>query len=509
MSEVSSNNRRLVKNTLYLYFRMAIIMVVKLYTSRVLLESLGIDDFGIWNVVAAFVVSFSFISGPLVTAIQRFLNFDIGKGGNQVNKIFNIGFFLFFIIAIFIVILLETGGIWFINHQMNFPPGKFATIHWIYQLSIITFFVNLIRMSYEAALVATERFTFYALCSIVEASLLLFTAILIQFSFWGDKLIAYCALTTLVTIIIYTCFSLYCKKNIAFTKFNFCWDKKIVKEIGAFSGWNFLGGMSSMTANQGVNILMNMFFGVALNAAYGISMQIRGAVSVVLDNILKAANPQITQSYASSEYTRLNQLLSNVLKISYSLCLAFIIPLIINIDFILEIWLGANIPPYTRIFAILTLVQLLIVSLGNPIDVAIFATGKIRGYQICLSALIFLNIIICYILFKLGQDATSAFVVKCLVELLIIIARFIFLKIRLNISLKAYFKDTMLPIICLTASIVCLMLLAGYFIPFGEKWHRILISNLIYFPLFAISFWIIVLKRSQRSLILNFLKTKI
>lgn len=488
---------------------MFVLMLVKLYTSRVLLEVLGIDDYGIWNVVAAFVVSFSFISSPLVTATQRFLNFDMGKGGNKLNQIFCVSLEIFIIIGIIIVIGLETFGLWFLNNKMVFPSDSITSANWVFHFCVITFFLNFIRMSYEAAIVANERMSFYAVFCIVESSLLLGIALILQIDSTYNKLIIYAFLTTIVTLGILFVYVIYCHRYILYTRLKLQWNKTVAKEIGSFSGWNLFGGVSSMTANQGLNIILNMFFGVVLNAAYGISMQIRGAVSVILDNLLKAANPQIVKNYSLGEFDKMQSILSNILKASYLLCFIFMIPMIINMELILKIWLGDNIPPYTLTFARLTLLQLLIVCLGNPIDIAIFATGKIKSYQLCLSSIIFLNIIITYLLFHFGFAPEWALIVKCIIEILVLSARILYLKIRLNYNLRQFIKRTILPLAYMTV-VVCLILFSiNHFISFGEGWHKLWLSLIIFLPTSIVAAWLLLIPSSQRHTIVSYCKSKI
>lgn len=509
MSTSSTSNKRIAKNTIFLYFRMAIIMIVKLYTSRVLLDVLGINDYGIWNVIAAFVISFSFISSPLTTATQRFLNFEMGKGGKQLNEIFCTSIELFFIIGIVIVLIFETFGVWFINHKMNFAPDKMIVVNWVFQFSILTFFINLIKMSYDAALVASEKMSFYAFFCIIETSLLLAVAFLIQGNLPISKLIAYGFLTTIVTISVLLGYIIYCRKHIPYTKFHFFWNKSLVIKMGSFSGWNLFSGLASMTAMQGLNVMINIFFGVALNAAYGVSMQIRGAIAVIMDNLLKAANPQIVQSYSSGQINRMTSLLFNILKVTYILCLTFMIPLIVNMDFILHIWLGNNIPQYTQQFATLTLLQLLLVCLGNPIDVAIFATGKIRTFQLCLSGTIFLNIIISYIFFKLGYGVIWSFYTRCCVEFLILIVRLLFLKRQLGIKLLTISKKVFLPILLITTISTLGLILFHSTFTFENGWFRILMSCALFIPMTLLLSWYIVLTTDQRQHAKYLLKSKL
>lgn len=498
---MTSENNLIAKNTVFLYFRMIILMAAKLYLSRVLLDVLGIDNYGVWNVIASFVVSFSFISTPLITATQRFLNFDMGKGSRSLNDIFNTSMELFFAIGLIITIIFETVGVWFIHNKMNFTPDKYTVVLVVYQFAVISFFINMIKMAYEAALIASEKMSFYAISCIIEAFLLLASALLLNYDTRVDKIVDYSAISAIIALILLIVYYIYCKRYVVYTRIKLIWNKALIIEIGKFSWWNLFGGLASMLSNQGLNVLINIFYGVALNATYGISMQIRGAVGVVLENILKAANPQIVHSYAVGNQYRMQSLLFSILKVSYALCLALIIPLILNINFILKLWLGDNIPPLAGQFAILTLVQLLIVSIGNPIDVAIFATGKIKSYQLWLAIILSLNIVVSYILFKSGFSVIWALVAKCFIELIICITRIAFLNLQLKISLSQLFRKVLYPIILLTIIMIIYLFGCIEFISFGEGFHRLILTTSLYLPIFGLVFWFIILTLNQRLMI--------
>lgn len=504
----SADNKRIAKNTLFLYFRMGIIMLVKLYTSRVLLNVLGIDDYGVWSVVSAFVISFSFINGTLVSSTQRFLNYDMGKGGNKLSTIFNTSLLLFCIVGCIVVIGLETFGLWFVNNHMNFEPERMSAVNWIYQLSIVTLFIGIMRLPYESVLIAYERMSFYAVLCIVEAALLLGTAFALQLTGSYDRLILYGIFTLISTFIILIGYIFYCRRHFSCTHYKFIIDKPLIKEMSIFSGWNFFGGLSSMTSNQGVNILLNIFFGVALNAAYGISMQIRGAVSVIVDNMHKAFNPQIIKSYSANNMQRVDFLMNTIIKVSLLLAFALMFPIIFNIDFILKLWLGDNIPPYTSQFAILTLIQLLLVSCGTPIDTAIFATGKIKSFQLWLSGLIFLNVIFIYLFFKLGYEAVTAFYIKIAVEVLILITRIIFMRVKLDFKIRPLLQNTIFPLTIVITTILIVFYSIDRFLSLGDGINRLITSLAIFIPLYACVALLFGLSRNQRKQLLCYISQR-
>ncbi len=508
VSDSQTSNKRIVKNTLFLYFRMAIIMLVKLYTSRVLLEVLGVDDYGVWNVVAAFVVAFSFISSPLVTATQRFLNFDMGKGGHNLNAIFNISLELFFVIAVVVVIVLETFGLWFVNHKMNFPPGSMDAVNWVFQFTIFTLFVNLLRMPYESTIIAYERMSFYAIVSLVEAFLLLAIVFMLKIHFAVESLIVYGALTFISAILIFVYYQVYCSRRFECVKLKLCWDKNYLKEIGTFSGWNLFGACSSMTATQGVNVLLNIFCGVAVNAAYGISMQINNAVSTVVYNLQKASNPQIVKSYSSGDNERVQDLVRNVGLYSFLLVVAFAVPMIFNMNYILHLWLGNNVPTYTSIFASFTLVQFSMMCFGGPMDTAVFATGKIKGYQVTLSIIIMLNVIFAYLVLALDMVPYWVMAVKCGVEGFILFARVVYMKKMIGLDICSYIRKVFGPI-----SAILIIILAGMYgidrLTAGcGGLEKLLKSTGLFIPIYILSVWLFAFDSTQRLKIKKMFKSK-
>ena len=478
---------------------MGIIMIIKLYTSRILLEVLGFDDYGVWNAVAAFVIAFSFISSPLLTATQRFLNYDMGRGGKQLSSLFVTSVILFIAIALIILLALETLGVWFLNHKMNFTGEKIFAVNILFQLSIFTLIVNLLRMPYESAIIAEERMSIYAVICIIESLLLLAICLIIQIDWIYNKLIAYGILNLIANAIIALSYKIYCNKKFSYTRIkNVKFDKNLVRDVASFSGWNLLGACASMSATQGISTLINVFFGVVMNAAYGVSVQIQSAVRNIIANFQKASNPQIVKSYSEDNLPRTRSLVINVCKYSYCLSLILAIPLIFNIDFILHLWLGAKIPPMANIFSVLILIYTLLTCFSSPMDTAILSSGKIKSFQITYSIIIFCNIIFTYILFRLATKAYSAIAVKCTVEMMMIFARIIFLRRKIALTTSEVILNIFIPCTIITALTTFPLYYISYYTPI-YGWSKLIISFVLFLIIFIPSVWFIAFNRQQRN----------
>lgn len=508
MSNINAgNNKRIAKNTIFLYFRMAVVMIVKFYIARVLLEALGVQEYGVWNLLASFVISFQFISAPIVVSTQRFLNYDMGQGGNRLTSIFNLSFELILIVSILLTIVLETAGLWFVEHKMNFPPESANSVELLYQLTILSLVFQLVQKPFESIVIAHEKMSFYAYIAFFEVIVLLVITIMLKCDISDNKLLIwYGAMNLVLYVTEFLIYIIYCHRRFSCCKFRLCWDRKQAKEIAVFSGWNLFGGLSSMTANEGVNVLLNIFFNVVVNAAFGIATQIRGAINLLIGNLQKAFDPQIVKNYSLGNTARFHSLTLGIITFSYILALVVVFPLCWNIDFILTIWLGNDVPRFASIFSILTLLQMLFVALGGPIDTAIFATGKIKSYQLWLSGEIFLNIVICYILFRLSYGPISAFIVKLLVGVMITFTRLLFLS-RVGISFGIVVRKVLLPLLvvsllsCGIAAAIC------SYISFSDSWIGLLGSTLIFELLLVITVWGVVLDNDKRQTVIRKVKT--
>lgn len=455
----SENNKRIAKNTFILYTRMFFTMGVSLYTSRVVLNTLGIEDYGVYSIVGGIVTLFSFFNGAMTSATQRFLAFDIGKNDlQQLKKTFNATLNIHIAISILVLVLAETVGLWFVNHKLNLPLDRMEAVNWVYQFSVFTFLLGIIQVPYDALIIAREKMDIYAYMSFVEAFLkLIIVYLLVVFSY--DKLILYAGLLFLVSFIVRSGHMHYCKWKYKESKYQFYFDRSFYKVLLSYSGWNLFGNIAAVARGQGSNILLNLFFGTVLNAAYGISMQVQGTVQAFVTNFQMAVNPQIIKHYASGNKEQCLKLIFQSAKFSYFLIFIIACPIIFNIDFILELWLK-NPPKYTSIFVNLCLINLLIDCISGPLMIGAQATGNIKWYQIVIGSLIFMNLPISYILLKTYKNPELIYYSSIIISLLSLVFRLFFLKYIMRFSILDFFKYVLLRIIIVTI----LVILFNYFL---------------------------------------------
>ena len=461
-NQTSDNNKRIAKNTLLLYFRMLFMMVVSLYTSRVILNALGVEDFGIYNVVGGVVAMFTVISGSLSAAISRFITYELGKGDqSKLNKIFSASVTIQLLLSLIIVVLIESVGVWFLNAKMTIPEDRMAAANWVLQFSIITFVINLISVPYNAAIIAHEKMSAFAYISILEAVCKLAIAFLIIVS-PIDKLIFYAILMCAVSIIVRLTYGHYCKKHFAECNYHFHWDKEILKKMFGFAGWNFIGASSAVLRDQGVNIVINIFCGPAVNAARGISSQVNSAIMGFVNNFTTALNPQITKSYASGDHKYMMTLIFQGARLSFYILLLLSLPVILNAHYILRLWLS-NVPEHTELFVQLILICAMGESLSNTMVTAMLATGNIRNYQIVVGGLQMMNLPISYICLRLGFMPESVLIVAIVVSQCCLAARLYMLRGMIGLSSIQYMKKVYLNVIVVTLlSLAVPVLLSKY-----------------------------------------------
>lgn len=422
MNKISENNKRIAKNTIILYFRMLLIMAVTLYTSRVVLNVLGVEDYGIYNAVGGFVAMFAVISNSLTAAISRFITYELGTGHkDRLQKIFSVSLMVQMCISLIVLIFAETVGLWFLNTHMTIPVERLTVANWVYQLSIWTFVVNLIGIPYYAEIVAHERISAFAYIGIVQALATLVVAFLIKISPF-DALIFYAILTMLIAFCVRLLYSTYCSRHFEECKFSWAWDTQLIKQILGFSGWNFIGASSGVLRDQGVNVLLNVFCGPAINAARGIAMQVSVAVTSFSNNFMIALNPQITKSYAAGNLDYMLKLVFQGARLSFYMLLFFSLPLIIEAPLILKTWLSC-VPDHTVLFVRLILIYVCIESLSSTMITVMLATGKIRNYQILVGSCQLMNFPVAYIVLKLGYSPESTVFVAITIALLCLMLR--------------------------------------------------------------------------------------
>lgn len=459
LNQTSDNNKRIAKNTLLLYFRMLFMMVVSLYTSRVILNALGVEDFGIYNVVGGVVTMFTVISGSLSAAISRFITYELGKGDqSKLNKIFSASVTIQLLLSLIIVVLIESVGVWFLNAKMTIPADRVTAANWVLQFSIITFVINLISVPYNAAIIAHERMSAFAYISILEAIGKLAIAFFIM---WSpiDKLIYYAILMCTVAVIVRLTYGHYCKKHFTECTYHFHWDKDILKQMFGFAGWNFIGASSVVFRDQGGNIILNIFFGPTVNAARGIANQVNTAITGFVQNFMTALNPQITKSYASGDGEYMMTLIFQGARLSFYMLLLLSLPVLINTHYILVIWLKI-VPEHAVLFVRLILIFAMCESISNPLITAMLATGKIRNYQIVVGGLQLLNLPLSYLCLKTGFVPESILVVAIIISLACLFARLYMLRGMIGLSSILYMKNVFLNVlvVALLSAIIPYML---------------------------------------------------
>ena len=463
MNNVSVDNKRIAKNTLLLYFRMLFMMVISLYTSRIVLNTLGVTDYGIYNVVGGFVAMFSILSGNMASVINRFIMIEIGKNDlARANRIFStsVAILLFFSVLIFIG--LETFGVWFLNAKMDIPNGRMVAANWALQFSLVAFVVNLMSLPYNAVIIAHERMSAFALISILEVTLKL-VVVFILGGVAFDKLITYACLTTLVAFIIRAVYVVYCKRHFKESHFQFVIDKKLIREMLSFTGWAFIGNAVILLKNQGVNVLLNLFCGPLVNAAQGIATQINSAVYSFVSNFIIASRPQIIKNHATGNLLMMHTQIIKSAKFGFFILLILLLPLCGGIDYLLGLWL-VNVPPHTANFVVLVLLYSLLECLVTPISIGVFAQGEIKVYEIVLSCIYICNFIASYICLKLGMVPETVFMLNIFFKACVLVLLIVYSKAKYAFPIRGFFRQCLLPS-------VAVFVLAGmltYFMPWDK-----------------------------------------
>lgn len=450
-TETQANNKRIAKNTLFLYGRMLLMMLVYLYTSRIVLNALGVEDYGIYNVVAGVVSMFSVLSGSLSAAISRFITFEMANGDiEKLKKVFCTAINVQTILIIIITILLETIGLWFLNYKMVIPESRMASANWVFQFSVITFAINLWSVPYNASIIAHEKMSAFAYISISDAIIKLLIAFVILKS-PIDRLIYYGALMLIAGLIERFLYSYYCKCNFQECHYHISFDKSVTKEMFGFAGWNFIGAASAVLRDQGGNMLINLFCGPTVNAARGVAMSVNSAVRSFVGNFQTALNPQIIKNYASGDREYLLKLIFQGSRLSYYILLILALPILFSTPYLLDLWLGI-VPEHTINFTRLVLLFTLSESLAGPLITTMLATGNIRNYQIIVGGCQLMNLPISYLLLQFGLPPEYIFVVAIVVSVLCEMARLIMLRGMINLPIKDFLKNVYFNVIVVTIS---------------------------------------------------------
>ena len=472
MSDNTTNNRRIAKNTLLLYVRMLLTMSVSLYTSRVILQVLGVEDFGIYNVVGGIVSMFAFINGGMISATQRYITYEIGTGDvDKLKRVFTTSLQIHAIISLLIIILGETVGLWFLLEKMVIPEGRMTAAMWVYQCSIIASVISIMSVPYNADIVAHEKMSAFAYISIIDVILkLLIVYVLILSSF--DKLILYAVLILIVQLAIISVYRKYCKKHFEESSYAGILDKSLMKEMASFAGWSFWGNLSSVLYTQGINMMLNMFFGPVVNAARGIAVQVQSAVQQFVGNFQMALNPQITKNYASANLCQMHSLMFRSARFSFLLLFFLSLPILLETKFLLTLWLK-TVPENTAIFTQIMVCISLIYTTANPCVIANQATGNVKAYQMVVGGVLLTILPVSYFVLKLGVPAYSVFIVHFCIESIAQFFRMFMLRKLIKLQLWQYMKNIYIPIMVTVAIAVILPIWVR--MQFEEGWLRFIV----------------------------------
>lgn len=504
MSDSPSNNSRIARNTAFLYARMVLVLIVGLYTSRVVLNVLGASDFGVYNVIAGFVALFSFLNATLSSSLQRYYNYEGGRSGEEgYASVFSVGFRVHLIMALVVILLLETFGLWYINNIMVLPEGRLTAANLLFQFSVLSLALVIIQVPFSGAVIAKERMDFYAIISIVEVLLRLVLVILLPHIPF-DKLIVYALIQLFITVLNFSIYICYTKSKFTFIRVSRYVDKTMLRSILSFSGWNLLGSLAFLLKSHGVNLILNAFFGTIVNAARGVATQISGAIMGFSHNISMSFRPQLVGSYAVGNTKRTYNLFLTQSKVCYCLILMLITPVVLEMDYLLRLWLGDAVPEYTNVFAALVLVDAMISTLNTPVTQVVYATGNIKSYQIFSSLVNILLLPACWIFMKLGFDAWVAFVVTIVFSVICQIVCLLIMHSVFNYSYWDYIKRIVIPCASMTLLVPILPLTIVYTI--DDSFLRLLLISLASFVVTVSLLYYVFLSSAEKELASQFVR---
>lgn len=445
MADNLTNNKRIAKNAIFLYSRLILTMLISLYTTRVVLNVLGVVDYGIYNVVCGFVAMFSFLNTTMSNGIQRFYNYEAGKNGIEaVTKVYQTAILIQFLLILLILLVIEPFGIWYINNVMVIPEDRIFAANWVFQFSLFSLIFLVLQVPFSAAVMAHEKMDYYATVGILDAFLKLGIVLVLPY-INADSLIIYGLLVFLVSVLNFLLYSIYSLKKFKELKLAKVYHKDLFINIFKFTGWNLIELFAWTTQGQGVNMVMNLFCGPVANAAQGIASNISSAVNSLCSNLSVAFRPQLVQSYAVGNYKRTTNMMFTMSKVMFIMMIMIVLPLSFEMNFVLEIWLGNVIPQYTYQFAILVLFSMLPRNMTMALSQVVHASGKMKNYQLGSAIIILLALPISYLLLKLGYSPVCIYVSNIFIFILLWIVDIYLLKKVFEFSIKIYFKIVALP----------------------------------------------------------------
>lgn len=502
----SQDNKRVAKNTAYMYIRMAFSMFVGLYTSRVLLQALGVEDYGLYNVIGGIISIFTVLNSALINTTSRFITVSLAKGIIQdTRKIFNMALLLHFVVGLLIVAFGETAGLWYLQNKLVIPEGRDVAAEWLYQFTIVSAFLSTVNVPYNASIIAHEKINVYALIQIADVVLKLIIVLLLAVAPF-DKLIFYALLILGVTVMNICINFVYCHRKFEEVKLRFFWNWRIFKEMLQFVGWAMVGNFSNMFYTQGINLMLNAFCGPAVNAARGIAVQVQGVVAQMANNVQTAINPQIMKTYAVNNLERMHMLICASSRFCYYLLFLIALPIMLEADFILKLWLGV-VPEHTVNFIRLTLLSSLLDAFINPMFTANLASGKLNIYYIPVSIVSFCFMFITYFAIKKTGIPESVFICLFCMVFLGLLLRIYIINKQVCLPPILYFKSVVLPVLFVTVfsiilPLICHMLVINDIV-------RLLTSLFVSCLSVVLCVYYVGITRSERDMLAQYMRNKV
>lgn len=505
---VSKNNKRLAKNTIILYVRMLFVMFITLFTTRELLSALGVEDYGLYNVVCGFVNMFAFLNSSMANGIQRFYNYEIGKNGEKgIGTVFTHALIIQLGIALVIFLIAETFGLWYLYNKMIIPEGRFIAAFWIFQFAMFQMFLNVIAVPYSAAVMAYERMNFYAIVGIIDAALKLFITYAICY-FLFDKLILYGALMSLICIFNLLLNYVYCKRQFSYLKCTKGFNIRLFKDMLSFSGWNFFGSFAHMMESQGINLIYNAFWGTIVNAANGIASQVNAAIRSLTTGFVTAVRPQMIKSYACGNIDYLLKMYYSASKLTFYLIMLLAVPMIGEIGVILDFWLGpGKYPDMTPMFCKLSMIIALCNSYATPTSIIAHATGKMKKFQVVVSFTILLVIPLAYVFAKIGCNPFVILILGAFINIIAQIVRLFIIREQVGFPISDYVKNVFIPTWFVFALSILFTYIVNYFIPSQIIYSILSIGISVVFSIICILCF--GLSKTERRLAISLVKSKI
>lgn len=485
---------------------MVVVLLIGLYTSRVILRTLGFDDYGIYNVVGSVVIFFSFLNTALTNATSRYLTFELGADNrDKLNKTYSMSIILHIGLAFVLFLLLEIGGGWFVNNKLNIAADRVYATNWCFQFSLLTFCTHVIRVPFSSSIIAHEEMNFYAVISIIEKILQLGIVFLVAWSSY-DKLIFYSALLFVVSVIVLIAFNVYCKLKFKDCSFKFFWDNRMVKEFASYSGYSMLVNCADIVSVQSRNVFFNWFVGTLANAALGVANQVTNLMVVFVDNFSKAIQPQIIKSYASNDRSYFMTILYSSSKLNFYLFLFISVPIVLNVDFILDLWLGEY-PAQTPSFVKAIVVYMIIDALQQPLWMAVHATGNLRIHQIMMSFIKILTVPCTYILLVRGYSPMAALYLWAGLNGVCAITRTIYMRYLIDLSLSTYMKKVLVKIVAV--SMLTIPLPYYLSLKITNEWGKLIATTSVMCVLLPMFVMLVGLTTKERKFLLNLVYDKI